>query len=45
MRGGPINATEEERKAFEAGLDGMQKGFAGTFAQLDKYLAELLAKA
>lgn len=43
--GGPINATAEERQAFEAGLAGMQGGFAGTFAKLDRYLAQELASA
>ena len=45
LRGGPINATAEELASFAAGRDGMQKGFAGTFAQLDRYLAEALARA
>jgi uncharacterized protein YndB with AHSA1/START domain len=39
LRGGPINATEEERKTFEAGYASMQQGFKGTFDQLDKFLA------
>jgi uncharacterized protein YndB with AHSA1/START domain len=45
MRGGPINATEEELQAFRGGLAGMEQGFAGAFAQLDRYLAEALARA
>ena len=45
LRGGPINATAEELRAFEAGRAGMQGGFAGTFQQLDRYLAEELARA
>jgi uncharacterized protein YndB with AHSA1/START domain len=45
LRGGPINATAEELQAFEAGRAGMQDGFAGTFNQLDRYLAEALARA
>ena len=45
LRGGPINATAEELAAFAAGLDGMEKGFAGTFKRLDDYLAETLARA
>jgi uncharacterized protein YndB with AHSA1/START domain len=39
LRGGPINASEAERKTFEAGFGSMQKGFAGTFDQLAEYLA------
>jgi len=38
LRGGPINATEEERNTFTAGFPSMQKGFSGTFDQLDEYL-------
>jgi len=37
----PINATPEERAVFTAGHAGMQMGFAGTFAQLEAYLAKL----
>jgi uncharacterized protein YndB with AHSA1/START domain len=44
IHGGPINATAEELAAFAAGRDGMQKGFAGTFNQLDKYLAQTPAR-
>jgi uncharacterized protein YndB with AHSA1/START domain len=40
LRGGPINATEEERKIFESFREAMQKGFGGTFDQLDEYLAK-----
>jgi len=39
MRGYPVNATEAERKTFEAGRGSMQQGFAGTFDQLAAYLA------
>jgi len=39
LRGGPINATAEERKTFEAGREGMQQGFKGTLDQLAEYLA------
>jgi uncharacterized protein YndB with AHSA1/START domain len=35
-----FNASEEERNAFEAGFDSMEKGFGGTFDQLDAYLAK-----
>lgn len=40
IRGGPINATEEEIRTFESGFESMQKGFSGTFDQLDEYLAK-----
>lgn len=40
MSGVPINATEEERKAFDAGRGSMQDGFKGTLDQLDEYLAK-----
>jgi uncharacterized protein YndB with AHSA1/START domain len=39
LRGGPINATEEERKTYEAGFESMKQGFGGTFDQLADYLA------
>jgi uncharacterized protein YndB with AHSA1/START domain len=41
MRGGPIDATEEELQFFYSMRDSMQQGFAGTFSQLDDYLAKL----
>ncbi|KIL38982.1 polyketide cyclase [Gordoniibacillus kamchatkensis] len=41
MRGGPVNATEEELAFFKSMHPGMQQGFAGTFGQLDEYLATL----
>jgi uncharacterized protein YndB with AHSA1/START domain len=40
LRGGPYSATEEEHKTYTAARAGMQKGIAGTFAQLDSYLAQ-----
>jgi uncharacterized protein YndB with AHSA1/START domain len=40
IRGGPINASEEEVRTFEGGFESMQKGFSGTFDQLDEYLAK-----
>jgi uncharacterized protein YndB with AHSA1/START domain len=40
LRGGPINATEEELKAFEGMRPMVQQGFVGTFDQLDAYLAK-----
>jgi uncharacterized protein YndB with AHSA1/START domain len=39
LRGGPHNATAEERAAYKAGHANMQQGFGGTFDQLDAYLA------
>ena len=39
MRGVPVNATESERQAFEAGHESMQKGWTGTLDQLAGYLA------
>jgi uncharacterized protein YndB with AHSA1/START domain len=39
MSGVPINATEEERKTFEAGRESMNQGFKGTLDQLADYLA------
>jgi uncharacterized protein YndB with AHSA1/START domain len=43
LRGGPINATEEEIKFYESMHESMHQGFAGTFGQLDEYLATLEA--
>ena len=40
LQGRPINATQEERKTFEAGHTSMQQGFGGTFDQLAAYLAK-----
>jgi uncharacterized protein YndB with AHSA1/START domain len=40
MRNVPINPTEEERQAFQAGNESMQKGWAGTLDQLGAYLAQ-----
>lgn len=40
LKGGPINATAGEHKAFGAGYESMEQGFAGTFDQLDAYLAK-----
>ncbi|MCR8633892.1 SRPBCC family protein [Paenibacillus radicis (ex Xue et al. 2023)] len=41
MHGGPVNATEEELQFFNSMRGSMQQGFAGTFGQLDEYLAKL----
>jgi len=35
----PIDATEEERRTFDAGRDSMKQGWTGTFEQLEQYLA------
>lgn len=40
LRGGPINATEEERATFWNAQESLQRGFAGTFDQLAAYLAK-----
>lgn len=39
VRSVAINATEAERKTFEAGFKGMEQGFNGTWDQLAEYLA------
>ena len=39
LRNEPINASEAERRVFEAGFDSMRQGFGGTFDQLAEYLA------
>jgi len=41
LRGGPVNATPEERRTFEGHFTSMQQGFGGTFDQLAAYLAKL----
>lgn len=40
LRGGPINATDEERATFWNAQESLRQGFAGTFDQLAAYLAE-----
>ena len=40
LRGGPLSATDLERKTFEGGRESMQRGFTGTFDQLANYLAK-----
>lgn len=40
LRGGPIYASEAERKCYEGMFDSMQQGFAGTFDKLDEYLKQ-----
>jgi hypothetical protein len=39
LRGGPINASEAERKAYAGMFGSMQQGFAGTFDKLAQHLA------
>ncbi len=39
FRGGPLNATAEERDTFWNAQDSTRRGFAGTFDQLAAYLA------
>jgi uncharacterized protein YndB with AHSA1/START domain len=40
LYGVPLNATEEERKTFDAGHGSMKQGFTGTLDQLAGYLAK-----
>jgi len=40
LRGGPINATDEERMTFQSAFNSMQQGFTGTMDQLADYLAK-----
>lgn len=40
LRWEPYQATQEEIDTFNAGRAGMDQGWAGTFAQLDAYLAK-----
>lgn len=39
LRGGPINASEIERQTFQENRGNLRQGFAGTWSQLDAYLA------
>lgn len=41
LRGRPINASEEELVTFAGGKASMRGGFAGTWSQLDAYLASI----
>jgi uncharacterized protein YndB with AHSA1/START domain len=41
VRGRPLNATQEERKAYRDMFGSMQQGFSGTFDHLAQYLAKL----
>jgi uncharacterized protein YndB with AHSA1/START domain/uncharacterized glyoxalase superfamily protein PhnB len=40
LRWTPLNPTEEERKTFAAGIEGMKQGWGGTMDQLAGYLAK-----
>lgn len=40
LKGGPINATAEEKAFYEGMYASMNQGFSGTFAQLEAYLGE-----
>jgi uncharacterized protein YndB with AHSA1/START domain len=44
ISGVPFNATDEERKAFEAGRDFMEQGFDGTLGKLVAHLAKTQAE-
>lgn len=39
LRWSPLEATEDERKTFDAAHDSMRGGWGGTFERLDAYLA------
>jgi uncharacterized protein YndB with AHSA1/START domain len=42
LHGGPLNATDLERKTFDEWQQSLQQGFAGTWDQLDTYLRKSL---
>lgn len=42
LRGGPINATEEERKTYLSSFASMEQGFKGTLDQLEEYLSTIV---
>jgi uncharacterized protein YndB with AHSA1/START domain len=44
LRWSPLDASEEERKTFDAAHEGMRGGWAGSFDQLDAYLGRAKAK-
>lgn len=44
IRWSPHNATEEERKTFDAGHDSMRQGWGGTLEMLTAYLAKAQSK-
>ena len=39
LRGGPLNASEEERAMFASNIDSMRAGYGGAFDKLSDYLA------
>jgi uncharacterized protein YndB with AHSA1/START domain len=41
VRWEPHNATEAEKKTFDAGRDSMRMGWSGTMEQLEAYLAKV----
>jgi uncharacterized protein YndB with AHSA1/START domain len=41
LRWSPINASEDERKTFEAARDSMGQGWGGSFDQLTEYLGHV----
>lgn len=41
LTGIPINATKEEEKTFSDGFESMNKGWKGTFEQLEEYLNKI----
>jgi len=43
LKGGPINATEEQINVFNSIRPNMEQGFKGTFDQLDEYLAKIIS--
>jgi len=45
LRWAAHNATDIERKTFDAGHAGMTQGWGGTFAQLEQYLAKTIKEA
>ena len=41
LQGHPINATPEQEATFYSMITNMSGGFAGTFSQLEAYLAKI----
>lgn len=41
----PVNATEEERRAFDEGHESMKSGWSGTLDRLEEYLAKVQENA
>lgn len=40
MRGGPVNATEQEYETYMGMIESLNEGLSGTFDQLDDFLAK-----